>query len=77
MDGLRVVEGLQRLKGVFQEVPGASMTLPDAASVSGLDQPVCEIVLGAFEDAHFLERGNDGRYRRPILNSLHSRRGHV
>jgi DNA-binding IclR family transcriptional regulator len=62
--GPRVVEGVQRLKGVFLEVPGTRLTLTEAARLSGLDQTVCEVVLGALEEARFLERGNDGRYQR-------------
>ncbi len=48
------VEGVQRLKGLFLEVAGARLTLTAAARLSGLDHPVCEVVLGALEDARFL-----------------------
>ena len=65
----QVVEGVQRLKGVFLEVPGTCLTLTDAARLSGLDHPMCEVVLGALEDARFLKRGNDGRYQRWTVDS--------
>jgi hypothetical protein len=60
----QVVQGVQRLKGVFMKVPDTRLTLTDAARLSGLEQPVCEAVLGALEDAHFLKRGLDGLYQR-------------
>jgi hypothetical protein len=60
----QVVEGAQRLKGMFLEVPGTRLTPVDAARLSGLDHPLCEQILGALEDALFLKRANDGRYQR-------------
>ena len=65
----QVVVGVQRLKGVFLEIPGTRLTLADAAKLSGLDGPICEAVLGALEDAHFLKRSADGRYQRWTLDS--------
>ena len=38
----QVAEGVQRLKGVFLEIPGTRLTLLDAIKLSGLDQPVCK-----------------------------------
>jgi hypothetical protein len=64
----QVVQGVQRLRGVFLEVPDTRLTLVDAVKLSGLDQPVCEVVLGALEDARFLRRGDDGRYQRRSLD---------
>jgi hypothetical protein len=64
-----VVEGVRRLKGVFLAVPGTCLTLTDAARLSGLDRPVCEVVLGALEDARFLKRRDDGLYQRRTLDS--------
>ena len=60
----RVTEAVQRLKGVFQEVPGTRLTLADATRLSGLERPVCHLVLMALEDARFLRRGRDGVYER-------------
>jgi hypothetical protein len=71
----QIVEGVQRLKGVFLEVPGARLTLIAAARLSGLDTPVCEVVLDALEDAQFLTRGDDGCYQRRTSDSLDSLRG--
>jgi hypothetical protein len=65
----QVMEGVQRLKGAFLQVPGTHLTLIDAATVSGLDHPLCEVVLGALEEVRFLKRTDDGRYQRWALDS--------
>jgi hypothetical protein len=57
-----VVSAVQRLKGIFLEMPGTRLTPTDAARLSGLEAPTCEIVLDALTDAHFLRRARDGRF---------------
>jgi hypothetical protein len=68
----RVTDAVQRLKDVFSEIPGTRLTVSDAARLSGLDREACEHVLLALEDARFLKRGQDGRYRRRATDSPHS-----
>lgn len=65
----QVVQGVQRLKGVFLEVPGTRLTLLDAIKLSGLAQPVCEVVLDALEHSRFLRRATDGCYQRLTSDS--------
>jgi hypothetical protein len=65
----QVAEGVRRLKGVFLESPGTRLTLTDATKLSGLDGAVCEVVLGALEDARFLRRDSAGRYQRRSTDS--------
>ncbi len=60
----RVSEAVQRLKGVFQEMPSTRLTLADATRLSGLDRPMCHLVLMALEDARIVRRGRDGVYER-------------
>ena len=60
----RVPDAVQLLKDVFTEIPGTTLSVTDAARLSGLDRAVCECVLLALEDAHFLRRGHGGRYQR-------------
>jgi hypothetical protein len=60
----RVTEAVQRLKGVFLQLPETRLTLADATRLSGLDRPMCHLVLMALEDARFLKRGRDGVYER-------------
>jgi DNA-binding IclR family transcriptional regulator len=68
----RVTEAVQRLKGVFQEVPSTRFTLADATRLSGLDRPMCHLVLMALEDARFLRRGRDGIYERGRSGHSHA-----
>lgn len=60
---VRVVEAVERLKGVFLEIPGTRLSTAQAARLSGLDETYCESVLSALEDTRFLKRTGDGRYR--------------
>jgi hypothetical protein len=68
----RVVDAVLRLKAVFLEIPGTRVTPADAARLSGLDAPLCQLVLLTLEDAHFLKRGHDGLFMRRTLDSPHS-----
>ena len=60
----RVSEAVQRLKGVFQEMPSTRLTLADATRLSGLDRQMCHLVLMALEDARIVRSGRDGVYER-------------
>jgi hypothetical protein len=62
-------EAVCRLKAVFLEIPGTQLTPTDASRLSGLESPLCEVVLVSLEDAGFLRRGRDGRYRRRMTDS--------
>jgi DNA-binding IclR family transcriptional regulator len=59
------VEAVERLKGVFLEVPGTQLTAAEASRLSGLEIARCEPILDALVSAGFLTRGRDGRFRRP------------
>jgi hypothetical protein len=67
---VRVIDAMQRVKGVFLEIPGTRLTPVDAARLSGLDAPLCRLVLAALEDAQFLRRGRDGLYARRTSDSI-------
>ena len=54
---------LQRLRGVFIEVPGTHVTCDQAARLAGIDPDRCAALLDALVDVGFL-RLSDGRYRR-------------
>jgi hypothetical protein len=60
----RVIDALQRLRGIFLEVPGTKLSMADATRLSGLERPVCRIVLEVLEESHFLKRGHDGIFTR-------------
>jgi hypothetical protein len=65
----RVIEALQRVKGLFLEVPGTQLSIVQTSQLSGLEQDVWESVLLALEDVHFLKRTRDGRYSRRTNDS--------
>jgi hypothetical protein len=44
--------------------------MADATRLSGLDRPVCRVVLEALEDARFLKRGPDGIFIRRTPDSV-------
>ena len=56
-------EAVERLKGVFLEIPGTRLTVGGAARLAGVDRTLCHEIMVALEDARFLKRGRDGRYR--------------
>ena len=60
----RVVVALERLKGVFLEIPGTQLSLADAATISGLDSHMCRQLLAALVDVRFLTYTPTGAYRR-------------
>jgi len=60
----RVIDALQRLKGIFLEMPGTQLSMADATRLSGLERPVCRVVLQALEDSQFLKRRRDGIFMR-------------
>jgi hypothetical protein len=53
---------VQRLKAMYQEMPGMRLSPADAARLAGLDPPVCRDILEALADVHFLKRGHDGTF---------------
>lgn len=60
----RVVVALQRLKGLFLEVPDTSLSITDAARLSGIDLDLCAAILPALEDVRFLKREHGDLYQR-------------
>jgi hypothetical protein len=54
---------LQRLRGVFTEVPGTHVTSDHAARLAGIDPDRCAALLNALVDVGFLQL-LAGRYRR-------------
>jgi hypothetical protein len=52
----------RRIRGEFEEMPGLNLTLPQAALLFGMPEPVCSHVLQQLIDARFLRRTAEGRY---------------
>ena len=68
----RVIEAVLRVKAVFLEMPGTHVSPADAARLSGLDAPLCALVLSTLEETNFLTRGRDGLYMHRTLDSPRS-----
>jgi len=68
----RVTDAVQRLRGVFQEIPGTQLTLADASRLSGLERTLCYHVLVALEEVGYLRRGSNGIYQRRLTDSPRS-----
>jgi hypothetical protein len=66
---LHVSEAVERLKGVFLEIPGTRLNVGDASRLAGLDDLLCQEILIALEHANFLKQGRDGRYQRRTTDS--------
>ena len=60
----RVTVALERLKGLFLEIPDTRLSLTEAARLANLDTDLCHGILTALEDVRFLTRQHDGLYYR-------------
>jgi response regulator of citrate/malate metabolism len=59
---LLVSELIQRLRGMFRDVPGTQLSIKDAARLSGIERSTCRHILEALADMRFLIRGGDGTF---------------
>lgn len=55
---------LLRIQGEYLEMPGLSVTLPQAQRLWGIDRSTCVIVLLALVERRFLRRTSIGAYVR-------------
>src|SRR6476659_613779 len=55
---------LQRVEAEYREMPGLSLTVPQAARLWGLDSRTCDIVLTTLLDRQVLRRTAIGTYLR-------------
>ena len=65
----RVVDAVQRLKGVFLEMPATQLSLVDASRLSGLERNTTRLILEALEDARFLRRASNGLFIRQSMDA--------
>lgn len=73
-------EVLRRVRGEFLEMPGLRLTQPQARKLWGLDEALCDALLGALIDAKFLFQTRDGAFMRvesavPLKAALRPRKG--
>jgi hypothetical protein len=57
-------EVLLRAEGEYREMPGLSLTLPQAARLWGLDRRTCELVMANLVERRILKRAPNGTYVR-------------
>ncbi len=62
--GTRIRDIVERIQGEFLEVPDLRLTRVQAQRLWHLDQTLCEALLAAMVDAHFLCRAADGSFFR-------------
>ncbi len=72
-------EVLRRVQGEFLEMPGLRLTQPQARKLWGMDEALCNALLGALVDAKFLYRTRDGAFMRvesaaPVKATLRPRK---
>lgn len=57
-------EAILRVEGEYRDMPGLSLTLPQAARLWGIDRSTCERVLANLIDRRVLKRALNGSYVR-------------
>jgi hypothetical protein len=55
---------VERLRGMFLDVPGTRLSVPDAARLSGVEHSMCGDVLETLSAKRFLKRHHDGTFIR-------------
>lgn len=61
---------ISRARGEYLEMPGLSLTVPQAQRLWGLDHMACSQVLQGLIEAGFLKRRPDGTYVRRTSGTL-------
>ena len=69
---VRVIDAIDQLKAVFLEIPGTRLTVGQASRLSGVELPMCGILLGALTDAGFLKQKVGGVFVRSGTDSPRS-----
>ena len=54
----------RRVQAEYAEMPGLSVTLPQAQRLLGIDRETCVVVIRTLVDRRFLRRTPQGRYVR-------------
>jgi hypothetical protein len=61
--GSRIEQAINRLRLVFQQLPGAELSVADASRLTELDLFLSQILLNALEDLRFVRRIGGGLYQ--------------
>jgi hypothetical protein len=62
-------EAIERIKGVFLEVPGTQLSPADASRLAGLEKAMCVTVFETLENTQFLSRARNGLFVRRTPDS--------
>ena len=60
--GRRVTDLVDRVRGMFLEVPGTRLSVLQAARLSGVEPSVCRHILETLTDSQVLKSGHDGTF---------------
>jgi hypothetical protein len=60
-------DALERVKGMFLEMPGTEWTVAEAARLAGLDTEVCRAILEALQQTGFVSQRTSGAFVRCML----------
>jgi hypothetical protein len=60
-----VPQALERVKGVFTDVPGTQLSTLEVARLAGLEEEHCGTILEALVGVGFLTHSRHGRFRQP------------
>jgi hypothetical protein len=66
---IRIIDAIERIKGVFLEVPGTQLSPAEASRMSGFEKATCVAVFQALEDSRFLARTRAGLFVRRSSDS--------
>jgi hypothetical protein len=65
----RIVDGIQRVKGVFLEAPVPSISSHETSKLTGLDTRTCGLILESLRDVGFLASVGTDRYTKRLTES--------
>jgi hypothetical protein len=65
----RLDELIVRVRGEYSEMPGLSLTVPQARRLFGLEPATCQVLFERLVDARFLRRTRQGRFIRSDVSS--------
>lgn len=71
----RIDELVLRVRGEYREMPGLSLTVPQAQRLWGLEPAICQTLFQRLVEARFLRRTRHGRFVRWDVSSPSSASG--
>ena len=66
----RIVDGIERIKNVFLEMPDPKLSSHETSQLTGVDPLMCGLILESLHDVGFLKGTGCGRYTRNAGDSV-------